>query len=659
MEGTLIWSDSVLAKDVLGFREKAEALAELLSSPRTQTPLSVGVFSPSGGGKTTFLQLLAEALKGKEGMEVAWFNVTYQATSGDVALGLAQAVVSSLRQLLPEAEEELSSLSSICQALARRAREERSAWGGPEWRELREGLEGVLSAHLRGRRLCMLLDDVHMVSAEGLSQLLTAMTEWLALEGLIFVVAADPEVLLRVLEERERRVAGELPEPAISARARSVLDKLTQLVVSLPSPSREEVLQLWESLAPDLPSELVEPAAAQPAVNLRRLKQLVNLFRFLHQLGERAGRRAEPRLLLKILVLKTFWEEVWRLLSTYFRERPSPLFVLQKLAEGNLSLELQELLERSPFLKRCQQDLHLMALLRMEPRPSEEELEEVCSLIQLATPRGDEQAQILSDLVSGDPFRVELAASVVGRLSPTLRGSVVAELLHRAERAEEMEKGRIARALGALAEGIPPEQSDAVNNFLLSLFSSESPEVASEAVKAAARICAATEPESSARMEELILSLKEERYEAGVRAAVAAGLAELGPKIPPHRAERPLRALLSLSQDTEATVRREAARGLASVRSPSPQLNEKAVDRLLELLLDSEAQVRAEAASSLVRLLPSLQEWRKEVVGAALVDLAQRTSGALQARTLSLLRQALDHLPPHLRSKAESLLTPS
>lgn len=645
-----IWSDAILEEDVLGFREKARALADLLSSPRAQTPLCVGVFSPSGGGKTTFLRLLAEALSEQSGMHILWFDLTYQPVPEKLALGLARAIISALVDALPQ--EELSKLDSLCSSLSERGGEAKDEF---LWAEVRRGLERLLETPFSGQKLCVLLDDAHLVSAEGLSQLLTAVTSWLALPGLIFVVAADMEVLLHLMEERERRVAGELPEPAIAARARAVLDKLVQLSLSLPGPGREEVLRHWRGLAPDVEPELVLAAASQPGMNVRRLKQLANHFRFLTELARVSGVEVKPEVLLKFLMIRSFWEDVWRAVSAYLEEKPSPLMALQEIALGRVSFELLSVLEKSPFLKRCRDDLHLMTLLRMPPHLTEEETERACSLIKMASPREDEQAQVVSDLVSGDPFRVRLAASVVSRMGSVAREALISELLHRAERADMVGKGKVAYALWAVAHSIPAVLMDEVQGFLEGLFRTEEPEPSSQAVRAAARICSALDPEASSRLEAKILSLKEERYEVSVRAAVAAGLAELGENISPHRAERAIAVLLSLTQDLEPMVRREAVRGLLTVRPPGGKVGAKVADRLLELMHDSDERVVAGAAEGLVQLLPELDEGRKELAGISLTEAVTKAGSPLKELLLSALERSLPHLPLHQRGRAEQL----
>ena len=650
-----IWSDAVLVEDVLGFEEKAEALASLLSSPETQTPLSVGIFSPSGGGKTTFLRLLSEALSSRPGMHVLWFDVTYQGGLGALALGLARSIISALRGIAPS-EEALSRLDALCSSLLGRGPE---AQGGPEWREIRRGLGEVLGRALKGGKLCVLLDDVHLTSAEGLSQLLLAITEWLALPGLVFVVAADPEVLFKVMEERERRVAGNLPGVAIERRARAVLDKLVQLSISLPGLGREEALRLWGRLAPGVDPKLVVVAASRPGASIRGLKQLANHFHFLMELARRRGAKLEPEVLLKFLVIKGFWEDVWRVVSTYLAERPSPLLSLQRLALGEAPLDLLSLAERSPFLKRCKEDLHLVTLLRTPPLLSEEAVREAIPLIKSVSPREDEQARVMADLLSGDPFRVGLAASVVSRMGSEARGAIVSEILHRAGVADPVGKERIAHALWAIAPSVPPDLLQEAEGFLRGLFGAEEPEAASFAVRAAARLCAALDPGASARLEAEILSLKEERYEVSVRAAVAAGLAELGGSIAPHRAERAIATLLSLTNDPEPVVRREAVRGLSSVPSPGGRVKAKVAERLLELLRDEDEEVIAGAAEGLVRLLPDLDEGRKELASASLIEATQRAAGPLKESLSRALKRALPHLPPHHRRRAEGALSPA
>jgi hypothetical protein len=54
--------DSAAEKDLLGFKEHAEALAEIIRKKETQAPLVIGVYGPWGSGKSTFMGLVKRRL---------------------------------------------------------------------------------------------------------------------------------------------------------------------------------------------------------------------------------------------------------------------------------------------------------------------------------------------------------------------------------------------------------------------------------------------------------------------------------------------------------------------------------------------------------------------------------------------------------------------
>ena len=65
--------DSPTGQDLLGFQRYAEVIAEIISAPCTNTPLTIGVFGPWGSGKTSLLKLSELCLNAKSSV-VVWFN---------------------------------------------------------------------------------------------------------------------------------------------------------------------------------------------------------------------------------------------------------------------------------------------------------------------------------------------------------------------------------------------------------------------------------------------------------------------------------------------------------------------------------------------------------------------------------------------------------
>jgi KAP family P-loop domain len=68
------------SEDELGFKPYADALAELIDSPNTDTPLTIAVSAPWGAGKTSLAKMVGRRLKewpperGERPHIVCWFN---------------------------------------------------------------------------------------------------------------------------------------------------------------------------------------------------------------------------------------------------------------------------------------------------------------------------------------------------------------------------------------------------------------------------------------------------------------------------------------------------------------------------------------------------------------------------------------------------------
>jgi hypothetical protein len=90
------------AGDVLGFDALADALAELIDSERTATPLTVAISAPWGAGKTTMALMIQRRLarmtaqrNGERPTLICWFNAWQHADAPHLGAALAAAVANA------------------------------------------------------------------------------------------------------------------------------------------------------------------------------------------------------------------------------------------------------------------------------------------------------------------------------------------------------------------------------------------------------------------------------------------------------------------------------------------------------------------------------------------------------------------------------------
>ncbi|MEA2008165.1 MAG: P-loop NTPase fold protein, partial [Chloroflexota bacterium] len=150
---TYILGDLPAERDALDFQPYIDTLADVVSSPNTQTPLTIGVFGGWGSGKTTLMGLVRQGLP--PNYRTAWFDAWKYERETDLWRALLLTVLDALETALPKNEsnevdsEAKGRLDDLRTSLYRPV--EREEMGGlqVDWGELAGGLgQGVLQIGL-------------------------------------------------------------------------------------------------------------------------------------------------------------------------------------------------------------------------------------------------------------------------------------------------------------------------------------------------------------------------------------------------------------------------------------------------------------------------------------------------------------------------------
>ena len=89
--------DTPTTVDLLGFKRFVDPIAQIIaSSTNENTPLTIGVYGEWGSGKTSFLQMIDEALR-KEGIHPVWFNAWKYDKEDNLWSALLQTILDQAR----------------------------------------------------------------------------------------------------------------------------------------------------------------------------------------------------------------------------------------------------------------------------------------------------------------------------------------------------------------------------------------------------------------------------------------------------------------------------------------------------------------------------------------------------------------------------------
>lgn len=297
----------------------------------------------------------------------------------------------------------------------------------------------------RNRFLVVFIDDLDRCLPEHAIELLESVKLFLDVEGCVFVIGADKEIIERGVQVRYQSYVGDSYEAKGEAYARplpvsgqSYLEKIIQLPFHLPALSSREVRNFVKSYDPTLPTGCEEVFAIGLEPNPRKVKRTLNVYRLLLELANARFHRfgistVQPVLLAKIAVIQDRFTALYRDIQEY----PNLLTDLEAAISNLISKPASESQEagqlpdhKSPevipgigktLVEKYIEIPALVNLLRLHPQfnylPGEEVAEYVY-LIQStdqsqAPASGDSGGRYWDDLLSADVTRIERAVDVL------------------------------------------------------------------------------------------------------------------------------------------------------------------------------------------------------------------------------------------------------
>jgi formylglycine-generating enzyme required for sulfatase activity len=480
--------------DKLNFSHYADVLTEVVLS--TGTPITIGVFGPWGSGKTSLMWLVAEQLLHRRTehhhwARVVWFNAwRYERDEGALWRALLLRVLDALenKQLSERDSQRIADwrarLYSDVQRTETGSLQVDWPMVGkgvlrlgfsmiptpstfPELAQMLAGktetLEEIVSAFQRERievhrrqltlleefqggfaylvreyiwrrngLLVVFIDDLDRCLPERAVEVLEALKLFLDVPGCVFFIAADRDVIERVVRVQ---YAGYLVGPDEKKRdvpitGQNYLEKIVQLPFHLPPLEEEQIADFIDQHDHDLTPGCRNILALGLESNPRIVKRTLNIFRLLLTLAERrAGAGAiesvVPELLAKMVVIQVRYRDLYHDLLEY----PNLIQDLEWAAREEEARGLAPLLAENetvdkPFTTLMERYLRyrpLLRMLRQEPTFSDLTRDQINAYIYLTRTTSEEAGRaprmeagrIWQDLLSNDPTRIQASVTVV------------------------------------------------------------------------------------------------------------------------------------------------------------------------------------------------------------------------------------------------------
>ena len=306
-------SDHASLDDLLGYGPYVATLDDILTQPSVATPFSVGVFGPWGTGKSSFMLQLRERLE-RRGLSVVWFQPWLFDEKEEVWKALILSILQYLEDKTADQKQvaRIRSLivgvgkiavnhvvsratgldlavEQVAQAYAD-ASSDNTRFINTFRRDFEQVKDAVLSNNNRpNARLYIFVDDLDRCTPENCVRVLEAIRLFFDLEGCLFILGIDQEVVQKGIEIKY--------DQRLQMRGRDYLDKLIQLPFTLPPVADKSFAAFVDSTT--APFKFQEQSKKLIALaserNPRRVKRLSNCLELLRTAGRIMAKNAPGR----------------------------------------------------------------------------------------------------------------------------------------------------------------------------------------------------------------------------------------------------------------------------------------------------------------------------------------------------------------------------
>ena len=171
----------------------------------------------------------------------------------------------------------------------------------------------LVKTHFSKTRLVIFVDDLDRCLPEKAIEVLEAIKLFLDVEGCVFVLGIDQEVITRGLEARYKDLIANGDSPKFSTQ---YIEKLIQLPFHLPPIEAREISSYLKALNVAWPhDDCAQVFAEALSPNPRQIKRTINVFMLLWKLAERRysslGGKVTPLRLAKVVILQTAYPAVF------------------------------------------------------------------------------------------------------------------------------------------------------------------------------------------------------------------------------------------------------------------------------------------------------------------------------------------------------------
>ncbi|HUA74853.1 MAG TPA: P-loop NTPase fold protein [Solirubrobacteraceae bacterium] len=337
--------------DPLGFDGLASGLAETVIASRKASPFTLGILAGWGMGKSTLMLSLRAKLDEQPDIATVWFNAWSAGDTGTLE-GLIKTVLNEMdANVLRRALRKKQLMSwvrvivSVVAGFLRVGNVVDELWRSVEvdprtrnelrelmqeaigrWREKNSGVPG-------GRLLCVFIDDLDRASPQGVFDVFEAVKLYLDVEGLVFVIGYDEEIVSEAILEKKHY--------SKAIKSHDYLEKIVQITYRIPRPGLEQASALLDACTSESGAlESFERAERSLVIeqnerNPRRIKRFVNGFRLAY------GMNAEWRSytsdsLIRVHLLYMYFPLFARMLDSPGERDPVEEFVTYRTAREAL-----------------------------------------------------------------------------------------------------------------------------------------------------------------------------------------------------------------------------------------------------------------------------------------------------------------------------------